>query len=79
VEAKYDSWSGGWCSKEVAGPFGVGVWKHIRRGCRVFSRCIRYEVDDESKIRFWHDAWCGDQPLKEAFLVLFGIAHCMEA
>jgi hypothetical protein len=23
--------SGGWCSKEVEGPFGVGVWKHIRR------------------------------------------------
>jgi len=23
---------GGWCSKEVSGSFGVGVWKHIRRG-----------------------------------------------
>jgi len=23
VEAKYDSMSGGWCSKEVVGPFGV--------------------------------------------------------
>jgi hypothetical protein len=36
VEAKYDSLSGGWCSKEVVGPFGVGVWKHIRRGWGCF-------------------------------------------
>jgi hypothetical protein len=36
VEAKYDSLSGSWCSKKVAGPFGVGVWKHIRREWRVF-------------------------------------------
>jgi hypothetical protein len=53
VEAKYDSLSGGWCSKEVEGPFGVGVWKHIRRGWGVFlSRFVKYEVRDGSKIRF---------------------------
>jgi hypothetical protein len=23
---------GGWCSKEVGGPYGVGVWKCIRKG-----------------------------------------------
>jgi hypothetical protein len=31
-ENKHDSLGGGWCSKEVAGPFGVGVWKCIKRG-----------------------------------------------
>jgi hypothetical protein len=36
VEAKYGCLNGGWCSKEVEGPFGVGVWKHIRRGWGVF-------------------------------------------
>jgi len=60
VEAKYDSLSGGWCSKEVAGSFGVGVWKHIRKRWGVFLRYIRYEVGDGTKIRFWHNAWCGD-------------------
>jgi hypothetical protein len=30
VEAKYDSTSGGWCSKEVMGSFGVGVWIHMQ-------------------------------------------------
>jgi hypothetical protein len=32
VETKYDNTRGGWCSKEVIETFGVGVWKHIRRG-----------------------------------------------
>jgi hypothetical protein len=27
VETKYDSLGRGWCSKVVAGSFGVGVWK----------------------------------------------------
>jgi len=46
----------------VAGPFGVGVWKHIRRGWGFFLRCIMYKVGDGSKIQFWHDVWCVDQP-----------------
>jgi hypothetical protein len=32
VDIKYGSMMGGWCSKEVGGSFGVGVWKCIRRG-----------------------------------------------
>jgi hypothetical protein len=26
IETKYDGLRGSWCSKEVIGPFGVGVW-----------------------------------------------------
>jgi hypothetical protein len=37
VDNKYDSLRGGWLSKEVAGSYGVGVWKCIRRVCEVFS------------------------------------------
>jgi hypothetical protein len=28
-------------------------------------------------VRFWHDLWCKDKALKEAFLALYGIA-CMK-
>jgi hypothetical protein len=28
-EIKYDSQMGDWCSKEVRGTYGVGVWKCI--------------------------------------------------
>jgi hypothetical protein len=55
VETKYDSTRRGWCSKEVVGPFGVGVWKYIRRGWRAFSQFVRYEVGDGLMIKFWHD------------------------
>jgi hypothetical protein len=79
VEAKYGCLNGGWCSKEVEGPFGVGVWKHIRRGWGVFSSYLSFDVGDGSLISFWHDVWCGTQSLKDAFPELFRIARCKEA
>jgi hypothetical protein len=75
MEARNDSLSNG-CSKDVA--VRVRVRKHIRRKCGIFLRFIKYEVGDGSKIRLWHDVWCGDQPLKEAFSRLFSIACCKE-
>jgi len=32
IDVKYGSVRGGWCSLPVTGPYGVGVWKFIRRG-----------------------------------------------
>jgi hypothetical protein len=78
-EVKYGSMEGDWCTKQVERPFGVGVWKHIRRGWKIFSKFIRFKVGDGTQIRFWHDVWCGDQPLKESFPVLFHIARKKEA
>jgi hypothetical protein len=60
VETKFDNMRGDWCSKEIVGPFGVGVWKHIKWGWGVFLSFMRYEVGDGSKIRFWYNLWCGD-------------------
>jgi hypothetical protein len=42
-------------------------------------RFFRYEVGDGTNIRFWHDLWHEDQPLKESFLELFTIVCCKEA
>ena len=42
-------------------------------------RFIRYGVGDVSHISFWHDIWCRDRSLKEAFLELFCIARNKEA
>jgi hypothetical protein len=46
VDIKYDSLREGWCSKEVGGPYGVGVWKCTRMGWEGFSKYVRYEAGD---------------------------------
>lgn len=56
------------------GPYGVGVWKSIRRKRAGFSKIVRYEMGGGSKVRFWHDLRCGEQPLKFSFPELFIIA-----
>jgi hypothetical protein len=61
-------------SKEALGPYGVGVWKSIRRKWAGFSKIVRYEMGRGSMVLFWHDLWCGEQPLKFSFPELFIIA-----
>jgi hypothetical protein len=52
------------------------VCEKYQEGLGEFSSHTRFEVGDGSKIRFWHDKWCGDQVLKDIFLDLYSIA-CM--
>jgi hypothetical protein len=59
--------------------YEIGLWKNIRRDWGEFSRFIRFEVSDGSKIIFWYDVWCGDQTLKVAFSELFNIACFKDA
>ena len=52
-ELKHDSSSKFWYSGEVQ----VGLWKFIRRGWDGFVRFVRCDVEDGSKVQFWHDLW----------------------
>ena len=74
VVAKYGTWEGGWCSNMPTGTHGVGLWKFIRFGWDKFSRMLRFEVGDGTRVRFWDDVWCTDGSLKEAYPELFRIA-----
>ena len=74
VGAKHDMMRGGWYSKEVGGPYRVGVWKCIRRWWRGFAHHLRYDIEDGSTVFFWHDVWCGERHLKFVFPELFNIA-----
>jgi hypothetical protein len=69
VDSKYGSLWGGWCSLELGGAFGVGLWKNIRKGWETFKGFTRLVVADGRRICFWHDLWCGDMVLKVAFTV----------
>jgi hypothetical protein len=69
---------GGWCSRELVGAFGVSLWKNIRKRWETFSSFTRFEMGDGVRTKFWHDLWCGNTVLKEAFPVLFGIARVQD-
>jgi len=79
VDFKYGSMRCGWCSKEVGGSFGVGVWKCIRRGGDAFAAHVRYDIGNGSKVLFWYDVWCGEIALKTLFAELFLIATSKDA
>lgn len=72
-----ESW-GGWCSNEVSEPYGVGLWKHIRRGWDTFATNTRFIVGNELKINFWHDVWCSDKAPKEVYPQVYGLARMKE-
>ncbi len=79
MELKYGSLWGGWCTKEIRGVDGVGLWKGIRRGWERFCPLISFSVGNGERVKFWYDQWCGDSPLKGAFPALFSIAADKEA
>ena len=79
VDSKYGSQWGGWCSNRVSEPHGVGLWKFIRAGWDSFVNYTSFIVGDGSRIKFWHDSWCGDHPLRVQFPDLFCLARAPEA
>jgi hypothetical protein len=70
---------GGGCSLKPVGVFGVELWKNIRKGWKTLSSFFRFDVGDRDRTKFWHDLWCADTILKEAFPALFDIAHAKDA
>uniref|UniRef100_A0A2N9F0T2 Reverse transcriptase domain-containing protein n=1 Tax=Fagus sylvatica TaxID=28930 RepID=A0A2N9F0T2_FAGSY len=79
VDAKYGSLWGGWSSNSGRAPYGVSVWKFIRKDWDAFSLYCSYSVGDGRRVKFWHDCWCGDIALKEAFPDLFVISRDKDA
>jgi hypothetical protein len=79
IDSKYGGQERDWCSNIVRSTHGVSLWKHIRAGWDVFSNHISHKLGDGSRIRFWHDTWCGDLPLKQQFPMLYLLTRAPEA
>jgi hypothetical protein len=79
VLAKYGSLEGDWMSRVPMGPYGVGLWKFIRSGWVKFSKFLKFEVGNGTRIQFWDDIWCCAEPLKAMFPDLYRIACVPEA
>uniref|UniRef100_A0A2N9IH31 Reverse transcriptase domain-containing protein n=1 Tax=Fagus sylvatica TaxID=28930 RepID=A0A2N9IH31_FAGSY len=75
IFSKYGSLQGDWTTREVNGPHGVSLWKHIRKDWGHFARHVHVEVGDGFKTRFWNDIWYGTCSLKEGFPGLYYLAR----
>ena len=79
IEVKYGCRWGSWCSSSVSSPHSVGLWKNISLGWPFFSRYILYDIDDRSRVKFWHNCWCGETPLVVSYPKLFRFCRNKEA
>uniref|UniRef100_A0A2N9HE33 Uncharacterized protein n=1 Tax=Fagus sylvatica TaxID=28930 RepID=A0A2N9HE33_FAGSY len=79
IFSKYGDPQGGWITREAHGPYGVSLWKHIRKDWERFARHVYVEVGDGAKTRFWTDSWCGQGSLKDGYPELYRIARNKEA
>ena len=79
ISGKFGKELEGWCSQERREGHGVGLWKSIRKVWGTFKAKIRFEVDNGRRVKFWHDVWCDDMPLKDFFPSLFTFAIAKEA
>ena len=79
IEVKYGCDWGGSCSTIFSGPYGVSLWKNIRRGWHSLSRFIMYEIGDGSKVQFWLDCWCGTSLFAVRYPELYRISCSKEA
>ncbi|CBI24109.3 hypothetical protein VitviT2T_017099 [Vitis vinifera] len=76
---KFGELEGGWCSKEVRGSYGVGLWKAIRLLWELVSSRTLFVVGYGRRVKFWRDRWWGDEPLCMSFPSLFALASSKEA
>lgn len=53
-----------WCTKDVITPFGLAVWKQMRK-LDVFEGIIKTQVGNERKTRMLQVKWLENRPLKE--------------
>ena len=59
---------------EPRGSFWVGLWKDIRKEAQQLKQKCKLMLGDGSRIRFWEDRWCGENPLCVSFPTLYVVA-----
>ena len=52
IREKYGKEQRGWCSKEVKGGYGVGLWKAFRKEWFVVSNRLFFVVGNGQRVKF---------------------------
>ncbi|KAF5467197.1 hypothetical protein F2P56_017049 [Juglans regia] len=79
IDSQFRKIWGGWCSNEVRGTHGVGLWKNIRSLWGTFWGHEHFVVGDGLRVCFWLDIWCGNHCLRDTFPTIFVLARVKEA
>lgn len=64
-----------WTSRSPRGVVGCGVWKGICKGLGSFFRYTRFCVNNDERVRFWHNPWCGAVLLCLLFPSCYGMVE----
>ena len=71
IRSKFGEDYGGWCSGDIKGGFGVGLWKEIRKEWPQLIQNTYLALGNGRRISFWRDVWCGEEALSLMFPNLF--------
>ncbi|RVX18007.1 putative serine/threonine protein kinase IREH1 [Vitis vinifera] len=74
IGVKYGQEGCGWRTKEVCGPYGVGLWKEIMKEADWCWENMDFKVGKGNRVLFWTDKWCGNEALSQTFPQLFTLA-----
>lgn len=55
------------------------LWRSISTPKDIFGGCMQFEEKDGSRVRIWHNQWCGKQSLKERYPELYAIKAAKDA
>uniref|UniRef100_A0A2N9F1W7 Reverse transcriptase zinc-binding domain-containing protein n=1 Tax=Fagus sylvatica TaxID=28930 RepID=A0A2N9F1W7_FAGSY len=66
-------------TKKPQGTHGCSLWKGIFSGWDFFLQQVELVAGLGIRIRFWHDTWCGDAPLKTRIPLLFACSTSRSA
>lgn len=69
----------GWRSCKVRDPYRVSLQKAISKEWVFFNSTISFVIGDGSRVKFWKDIWCSEEPLSEMFPNLFALIEAKEA
>ncbi|XP_026458788.1 uncharacterized protein LOC113359352 [Papaver somniferum] len=64
-----------WVTKMPKCSYGTSVWKSIMKCNSIFTRYVKFKVNNGSRTRFWIDNWLYDHPIKTCYPNLFAITR----
>ena len=74
IRWKFGEERGGWCSADSRDAYGSRVWKEIRKEWDTVSARAAFSLGNGRRLRFWKDAWSGEEAFSFSYPALFAMA-----